>query len=102
MFEGTHIPLYDWFYAIIQFLTHTKGISSVQLSKDLGITQKTAWSILHKIRCNHMDDVSKLRDAFSGIVQMDETYIGGKPKGKIWQNRGRSRAENSCIRTLDT
>lgn len=97
MFEGTHIPLYDWFYAIIQFLTHTKGISSVQLSKDLGITQKTAWSILHKIRCNLMDDVSKLRDAFSGIVQMDETYIGGKPKGKIWQNRGRSRKQKTPV-----
>lgn len=46
--------------------------------------------MLHKIRCNLMEDVNELRDAFSGVVQMDETYIGGKPKGKIWQNQGRS------------
>lgn len=90
MFEGTHIPLYDWFYAIIQFLTHTKGISSVQLSKDLGITQKTAWFMLHKIRCNLMEDPLKLIDSFNGVVQVDETYVGGKTKGKIWQNQGRS------------
>ncbi len=90
MFERSHVPLYNWFYAIIQFLTHKKGISSLQLARDIGVTQKTAWAMLHKIRCNLMEDANDLMDAFEGVIQVDETYVGGKPKGKIWQNQGRS------------
>lgn len=55
-----------------------KGISSVQLSKDIGVTQKTAWFILGRIRHNLNDwEMPK----FEGIVQIDETYVGGKNKG---------------------
>ena len=57
------------------------------MSKVIGVTQKTAWFMLNKIRaCLLNNDLEK----FTGIVQMDETYIGGKNKGRIWQNRGRS------------
>src|SRR5665213_478946 len=50
MFEGTHIPLNKWFLAIYIFSMHKKGISSHQLASDMGITQKTAWFLLHRIR----------------------------------------------------
>lgn len=50
MFEGSHIPLKKWFYAIYIFLSHKKGISSVQLAKDISVTQKTAWFMLCRIR----------------------------------------------------
>ena len=87
MFEGSNIPLDKWFYAIYMFLSHKKGISSVQLSKDIGVTQKTAWFILGRIRHNLTDwELPK----FEGVVQIDETYIGGKNKGRFKFNRGRS------------
>ena len=87
MFEGSNIPLDKWFYAIYMFLSHKKGISSVQLSKDLGVTQKTAWFLLGRIRHNMNDwELPK----FEGVVQIDETYVGGKNKGRFKFNRGRS------------
>ena len=50
MFEGTHIGLRKWFIAIYIFSSHKKGVSSHQLAKDLGVTQKSAWFMLGRIR----------------------------------------------------
>lgn len=76
MFEGSHVPLKKWFYAIYIFLSHKKGISSVQLAKNINVTQKTAWFMLSRIRKNLKDD-----DAiFDDMTQVDETYVGGKGK----------------------
>src|SRR5271157_3644217 len=55
MFEGSHISLRKWFIAIYIFNSHKKGISSIQLHKDLGVTQKSAWFMLHRIRENFSD-----------------------------------------------
>lgn len=90
IFERSNVPLKSWFYTIHMLLSHKKGISSIQLSKDIGVTQKTAWYMLQKIRCNLNGELEDLLDSYDGIVQVDETYVGGKNKGKIWQNRGRS------------
>lgn len=90
MFEGSNVPLEKWFLAIYLFLSHKKGISSIQLSKDIRVTQKTAWLMLTKIRYNLNETESFMTDKFDGEVQIDETYVGGKPKGRIWQNQGRS------------
>jgi hypothetical protein len=90
IFERSNVPLKSWFYTIHMLLSHKKGISSIQLSKDIGITQKTAWYMLQKIRCNLNGELEDLLDSYDGIVQVDETYVGGKTKGKIWQNQGRS------------
>lgn len=75
MFEGSHVALNDWFYAIWIFLNHKKGISSVQLAKDIGVTQKTAWFMLNRIRHNFED---KVQVQFKEETQVDETYVGGK------------------------
>jgi transposase-like protein len=75
MFEGSNISLKNWFYAIHIFLSHKKGISSIQLSKDIGVTQKTAWFMLHRIRYEIED---KIRLRFEVQTQVDETYVGGK------------------------
>lgn len=90
IFENSKVPLNKWFDAIHLFLSHKSGISSIQLSKDIGVTQKTAWFMLTKIRhnLNNLDFIAE--NKFDGEVQMDETYIGGKSKGRIWQNQGRS------------
>ena len=49
-FANTKLPMKAWFYAMMLFLSHKRGVSSCQLARDLGITQKTAWKMLHKIR----------------------------------------------------
>ncbi|MDR1501664.1 MAG: IS1595 family transposase [Prevotella sp.] len=90
MFEGSNVSLDKWFLAIYLFLSHKKGISSIQLSKDIGVTQKTAWFMLTKIRHNMNDIDAIVANKLDGVVQVDETYVGGKSKGRIWQNQGRS------------
>ena len=79
MFEKTKIDLQRWFVAIWLVINHKAGLSSYQLAKDIDVTQKTAWFMLTKIRHNmYKDEIEKFR----GIVQMDETYVGGKNKNK--------------------
>lgn len=92
MFEGSHIPLRKWFLAIYLFSSHKKGISSVQLHKDLEVTQKTAWFMLSRIRNTFGN---KLDFEFDGIVQVDETFIGGlnlnrSKNKKVAKTQGRS------------
>ncbi len=72
--ERSHIPLHKWIYGMYLLVTARKGISSLQLSKELGITQKSAWFMLQRLREACKDTSGPL----SGIVEIDETYVGGK------------------------
>jgi hypothetical protein len=80
IFERSHIPLDKWLYAMYLISTARKGISSMQISKELGITQKSAWFMLQRIReaCGNGAGGGLL----SGIVEADETYLGGKEANK--------------------
>jgi transposase-like protein len=80
IFEGSNVPLEKWFYAIYVFLSHKNGISSVQLAKDIGVTQKTAWFMLTRIRHTPNDTKVIAANRFNGVVQIDEAYVGGKIK----------------------
>lgn len=80
MFYRSSVPLQKWFMAIWIFTTHKKGISSVQLSKDIGVTQKTAWAMLQRIRKCFGKENDKL--ILDGTVEIDETFVGGKNKNR--------------------
>lgn len=79
IFENTKLPLLKWFLAMYLISSHKKGISSYQLSRDIHVTQSTAWYMLQKIRSLYAQDDA---DAFEGTVECDEVYIGGKEKWK--------------------
>jgi transposase-like protein len=77
IFERSHIPLDKWLYAMYLVATARKGVSSMQISKELGITQKSAWFMLQRIR-EACGKGGMYQGPLSGVVEADETYLGGK------------------------
>ncbi|MGA8833798.1 MAG: IS1595 family transposase [Desulfomonilaceae bacterium] len=76
VFEDSHIPLNKWLMAIHLMTSSKKGVSSLQLSRELGITPKSAWFLSHRIR----EAMTDKPDRLCGTVEVDETYVGGKPR----------------------
>ena len=77
--ESSRLPLRKWAIAYYLFATNLKGVSSMKLHRDLGITQKSAWYMSHRIRETLTDETTQ---KFIGPVEADETYIGGKEGNK--------------------
>lgn len=88
IFEGSHIPLHTWLYAIYLLCSSKKGMSSHQLHRMLGITYKSAWFLTHRIRFAMGED-GPLAEKMKGIVEVDETYVGGAGRGLGNKFKGR-------------
>ena len=78
LLADSHVPLQKWAIAIYLLATNLKGVSSMKLHRDLDITQKTAWHMLHKIHFA----ISGSGILMSGTVEVDETYVGGLERNK--------------------
>lgn len=80
IFEDSKLALRLWFKAIFLMTSHKKGISSHQLARDLGITQKSAWFVLHRIREATL--TQEFQAPLTGTIEADEAYVGGQGKWK--------------------
>jgi transposase-like protein len=85
IFEASHIPLNKWLIAFHLLCASKKGMSALQLSRMLGITQKSAWFMAHRIR--YAMTQPAFASKLSGVVEADETFIGGKPRAGQVRNR---------------
>jgi IS1 family transposase len=84
IFENTNKPLRQWFKVVHLMLTSKKGISALQIQRQMGFgSYETAHSMCHKIRAALIEPETKL----AGIVEVDETYVGGKDRNRHWNKR---------------
>jgi len=96
IFHKTHLPIQKWFLAVSLILNAKKGVSSRQLSRDLQVNKDTAWRISMQIRRAMNERIQ--RELLQGIVEADETYIGGKPRYRNPKNpRGRGTKKTPVV-----
>jgi transposase-like protein len=93
IFHNSHIDLRKWFLLIALMLNAKKGLSSLQASRDIEVQQPTTWRMMHRIRKALTDDGKLL----SGLVEMDECYVGGKPRKRNRRDDDTPRAA-PCVR----
>ncbi len=84
IYEDSNLPLSTWYQAVYLITSHKKGISSYQLGKLLGVTQKTAWFMWQRVREMLKD---KAPTVLGGVVAVDETFVGGKNKNRHWDKK---------------
>jgi transposase-like protein len=100
IFDNTKVPLQKWFLALYVFSSHKKGISSHQLARDITVTQKTAWFLLHRLR--YAFEHPNFQAMLSNEVEIDETFVGGKNKNrhadkKVENSQGRSYKDKTPV-----
>lgn len=91
IFHGTHIQLRNWFLLLALMLNAKKSASACQIARDLGMRRPTVWSMMHRARVAMANDAAQA-ELLHGIVEADETYVGGKPRKA---NRKEDRVPNT-------
>jgi transposase-like protein len=86
IFNDSHLPLKTWFTATLLLVEARKGFSANQMKRTIGVSYKTAWYLCHRIRAAMRETDRPMLD---GTIEMDETYVGGKARGKGVSKRGR-------------
>src|SRR5277367_4612351 len=94
IFNDSHLPLTKWFMATLLLCEAKKGMSACQIQRTLGISYKTAWYLCHRIRAAMVEVEKQLLD---GIVEMDETYVGGKKRGNSYRGGPGPRADKEIV-----
>src|SRR5258708_6167237 len=95
IFHKTRTPLSSWFWAIYRMSHDKKGISAMQLAKEVGVSYPTAWLMLHKIRKAMSDRDQGYR--LSGLVEVDEGYVGGEEHGEGRRGRGKPGVRSKSV-----
>jgi transposase-like protein len=96
--HGTKLPLWTWILAMYYILSSSKGVSSVILSRLTGVSQKTGWKLGHAIR-EMMDMSHEMSPAIGGVVEIDEKYVGGKPRKEkgVTHKRGKGTSKQPVL-----
>jgi len=106
LFHGTHVPLRNWFLVLALMLNAKKSASAYQIARYLGMRRPTVWSMMHRIRTAMAADPEQDR-LLHGIVEADETYVGGKPRkgnrrdGDAPNKRGRGTKKAAVIGAIE-
>lgn len=102
IFEGAHIPVGKWVFAIYMMCSSKKGISVNQLARELNVTYKTAWFMCHRVREAVLQEplAGMLGTGPDAIVELDETYVGGKKKNNRHKDRTAAACKKTAVMTL--
>jgi transposase-like protein len=101
IFEGAHISVGQWIYAIFQMCSSKKGVSANQLSRELKISYKSAWFMCHRVREAMLQEpLAGMLGQGDGFVELDETYVGGKKKNNRHRNRTAQAGKKTAVMTL--
>lgn len=95
IFEDSKLPISKWLMAIHLMTSSKKGVSSHQIARELGITQKSAWFVCHRIR--EAMKKEPMATMLQGTVEVDETYVGGRPRRKHVRKRGRGTSKQPVM-----
>ncbi len=86
LFNDTHLPLTKWFLAVALVCNAKKGVSAKQLERDLDVNYRTAWYLSHRIR-KAMEEGNLWDDKMTGVVEADETYVGGRYDKRVKRDK---------------
>ncbi|GAA4819514.1 IS1595 family transposase [Sphingosinicella ginsenosidimutans] len=102
IFEGAHIPVGKWIYAIYMMCSSKKGVSANQLSRQLKLSYKSAWFMCHRVREAMLQEplAGMLGSGPDAIVELDETFVGGKKKNNRHRNRTAQAGKKAAVMTL--
>lgn len=101
IFEGSHIKVGHWIYAVYMMCGSKKGVSAAQIARQLKITHKSAWFMLHRVREAMLQEpLAGMLGGSESFVELDETYVGGKKRNNRHANRTAAAGKKIAVMTL--